>query len=121
MAAAVFAGCDAALALERTGEVALVEEPRVQCNLREQLVRLLEQLARCIEPNGGDVAPGRHVECLGEGALEAAHAQARLGGQVLKPQGIFFLAAACTAGAFAETAFSQDRDVFVHEANGGAR
>ncbi len=27
MAAAVFAGCDAALALERTGEVALVEEP----------------------------------------------------------------------------------------------
>ena len=30
---------------------------------------------------------------------------------------ILFLVAACAAGAFAETAFSQDRDVFVHEAN----
>ena len=62
MAAAVFAGGDAALVLECLGEVALVPESRLDRDFREVLVCRLQQLSRGVKSDGGDVASWRDAE-----------------------------------------------------------
>ena len=66
MAATVFAGRDAALALEELREVALVPEARFDGDLRDELVGRLQQLAGGVEADRGEVASGRDAERMRE-------------------------------------------------------
>ena len=62
VAASVLAGRDAALALEELREVALVLEPRLVGDLRDEFLCRLQELAGGVEADRGEVASGRDAE-----------------------------------------------------------
>ena len=69
MAAAVFAGGEAALGREDSDEVALVVEAAFDGDVRDELVGRFQQLARGVQPDFLDQLAGRDaVAVLPEGA-----------------------------------------------------
>ena len=74
--AAIFAGSDAALALEYLGEVALVVEAAFLCDFRHKFVGRLQQPACGVDADGGDIATGRDAECAREAQAESCRGDA---------------------------------------------